>query len=543
MANRPARPAGKTLPQMVEHGLALACEGNVEEARELMLAAFESLAGRNRELELLVEKLRRASVGKRSEAIDPKQMALLFEQMCSGQDGREPEAMVDPELEARVDEQLDREIEQAGEAGGGEKKKRDKRERDVERKVRRRELAEGERECEGCGRVKSEIGVDVRRTLEYVPGHFVELEDHLAKYACGNCRDGVQTAPEFEPKVIERSPAGASLLAHIIVSKYVDHSPLNRLASVYARSGFDISVSTLADWVGAAADQLEPLVDALIKLVRASFLVRTDATGIKVLDPSKPENIVKGAMWCYVGDDKLIVYRYTPAGEGADGPWTFLAGRTGYVQADASNMFDRIFNGKVAWATEVGCWGHARRGWFDLKDVDSRVAYPLKIVARLYRIEHLADARGLDPPERARLRQERSQPELDKLKRWILRTQRDEPPKSALSRANAYVLNQWQALGRFVEDGRLALDNNLTEQQMRAIAMGRRNYLFCGSHRAAKRAAVLYSLVRTCALHGVEPLPYLTDVLRKLAAGWPQKRIGELLPGAWTNAAALAVQA
>ena len=238
-------------------------------------------------------------------------------------------------------------------------------------------------------------------------------------------------------------------------------------------------------------------------------------------------------MWCYMGDDRDVVFRYAPTGEGATGPWEFLAGRTGYVQADAASVFDRVFNSTVASAEEVGCWAHARRRLVALKDMDCRVAYPLKLIARMYRIERLADARELSVDERTLLRKERSASVLEKLKRWFVLTHRSEPPSSDLAMATGYPLNHWTALTRFVDDGRLSLDNNICEQQMRAIALGRRNYLFCGSHDAARRTAVLYSLMRTCAQHNVPPLPYLTDVLRKLADGWPQKRIHELLPDRW----------
>jgi hypothetical protein len=164
------------------------------------------------------------------------------------------------------------------------------------------------------------------------------------------------------------------------------------------------------------------------------------------------------------------------------------------------------------------------------------VAYPLRLFRRLYRIERLAKLRGLGPEECAALRQERSQPILDKLKEWLESVQRTEPPSMALAKAANYMLNHWVALTRFVSDGRLDIDNNLCERQIRAIALGRRNFLFFGSHRGAARGAVIYSLLRTCALHGVEPVAYLTDVLQKLAVGWPSDRMAELLPDQWQAA-------
>ncbi len=284
-------------------------------------------------------------------------------------------------------------------------------------------------------------------------------------------------------------------------------------------------------WVAGVAERVEPLVDRIAsRILTNAYVVGTDATGLRVLDPSSAENIQRGTIWGYVGDGKDVVFRYTPTGEGASGPWEFLAGRQGYVQADASSVFDRLFNGQVASAVEVGCWAHARRRFVALQDTDCRVAYPIKLIGRLYRIEHLADLKDLSPPERVRLRGERSRRALDTLHGWLVATLASEPPASEFAKACGYILNQWTALTRFLEDGRLGLDNNGVERQLRDIALGRKNFLFAGSHPAAQRTATLYSLLRTEAQHGVPPLPYLTDVLQRLAEGWDPNRLDELLP-------------
>lgn len=274
-------------------------------------------------------------------------------------------------------------------------------------------------------------------------------------------------------------------------------------------------------------------MDRLAARVLAADIVRTDATGLRVLDPQSPENIQRGSLWAYIGDDRDVLFRYTSTGEGVTGPWEFLAGRTGYIPADAATVFDRLFDGQVAAAVELGRWSHGRRRLVALQDTDYRVAYPLKLIGRLYRIEHLADARHLTPGARAELRQERSTPVLETLKRWFVATRTTEPPSTDLGKAAGYVLNHWVALTRFVADGRVSLDNNLCEQQLRDIALGRKNYLFAGSHAAARRAAALYRLTRTCAQYGVPPLPYFTDVLGKVASGWDAARLEELLPHRW----------
>jgi len=529
-----ARRELEALREVRESARALLAEGKVEETWEFFLAALEAVLLKNRDLELLVAKLRRARIGTKSERMDLAQLALLFEALLE-QGG--PEAPVDPEAEAKEDAELDRAIESAEQAQPAAERKKRKtgpgwQTRGVERRVHHVEVPEAERACADCGRPMKRIGEDISRRLEYVPAHFVEHEYHREKYACGSCKDGVTTAPA-PPPVLERSAAGASLLAHVVVSKYADHTPLHRLSRIYARSGAEIPVSTLADWTAGVGDLVAPLVERLAARVLAADIVRTDATGLRVLDPQSPEHIQRGSMWAYIGDDRDVLLRYTPTGEGATGPWEFLAGRRGYIQADAANVFDRLFDGQAASAIELGCWAHGRRRLVALQDTDCRVADPLKLIGRLYRIEHLADAQQRTPEERAELRQERSTPVLEKLKRWLVATQKSEPPSTDLAKAAVYPLTHWGALTRFVEDGRVSLDNNLCEQQLRDIALGRKNYLFAGSHDAARRAAVLYSLTRTCAQYGVPPLPYFTDVLAKLASGWDADRLEELLPPRW----------
>ncbi len=527
-----ARAEPAALAQIRESTQALFAEGRPDEALDYSLAALAAVLRRNTELERLVTLLRRARLGTRSERISPEQMALLLEELKQ-LGGAEAEA--DPIAEAREDEALSQELESARAAADAQTERHPSRKRwhtrEVEQRVHHLEIAPEERTCPECGREKRRIGEDITHRLEFVPAHFIEHEYHREKYACSSCKRGVSTA-EAPPAVIERSVADASVLAHVVVSKYVDHTPLQRLHRIYARSGVEIAVSTLADWVARVADRVTPLVDVLAARLLNAHLVGTDATGLKVLDPGSPDHIERGTLWCYVGDERDVVFRYTPTGEGESGPWTFLAGRHGYIQADAASVFDRLYNGRAAFAVEVGCWAHARRKYVELQTTDCRVAYPLQLIGRLFRIERLADTQQLDAEARRVLRTERSSLVLGKLKRWLIATVEKEPPGSALAKAASYNLNHWDALTRFLDDGRLRLDNNLCEQQLRDVALGRKNFLFAGSHDAARRTAVLYSLMRTCAQHGVVPLPYLTDVLGKLT-GWDPSRLEDLLPDRW----------
>ena len=523
----PKPSGGVALAQVRSAVTDLAQDGRHAEAIEYALAALAAVLQQSSALELLVAKLRMAGIGTRSERTNAEQLALLLDELLT----QAPHADVDPESEAREDAALTDEIARADAASPTPRRQRRswRTSETVAREVHTHDVPAAAKVCVTCGREQRCIGHDDRQLLEYVPARFLVHEHQLQKYACGYCKDGVTTAAG-PTTVLDQRSADASLLAHVVVSKYADHTPLTRLAGIYERSGATIAVSTMADWVAAVADQVTPIVDVLAHRVQRAHVIGTDATGLKVLDPTSAAHIEHGTIWCYVGDGMDVVYTYAPTGEGATGPWEFLQGRAGYVQADAASVFDRVYNGQAGTAVEVGCWAHARRRLVELQPTDCRVAYPLQLIARLYRIEHLADAQHLAPPDRARLRHERSLPVLHKLQHALARAHLNEPPSSAFAKATRYVLNHWAALTRFLDDGRLLLDNNGTERQLRAVAVGRKNYLFAGSHDAARRAAMLYSLLRTCAQHGVPPLPYVTDVLRKLREHVP---VHELLPDRW----------
>jgi len=507
---------------------ALIAEGRGEEAIELAFAIFMQLQHRNINLVLELALERRKRAGRTTEKIDPAQLLLMLEVMMTGA----VDESVDLAATTTEDEVLDREhdaLETATPAAPRHRPVRRRLPRTLPRDVIHHELSEAERSCATCGEPMVKIGEDVSELLELVPSHFRVQEHHRAKYACGRCKEGVKTAPGAD-KLIDKGLAGPGLLAHVVVSKYEDHLPLNRLAEIYVRGGVELASSTLCGWVEAVAEEVRPVVERIWEKAQAAHTLQTDGSGLKVLDRDDPEGVRTGTMWCFVGDEQYVTFKYAPTGSGEDGPWKFLAGREGYLQADAASVFDRLYNGAKANATEVGCWAHARRKFHALADSDARVAYPLKLISQLYRVEDLADRRGLDAEAREALRRDRASPILERLDRWLQRTIMSEPPASALAKACGYSRKQWVALTEFVGDGLLPLDNNCCERQIRSLAIGRKNYLFAGSDAGAERAAILYSLLRTAALAGIDTYAYLIKLLERLAAGWPQRRIDELLP-------------
>lgn len=509
----------------------LVAAGRAEDAVNALLKAVEDLATRLALLEVGV-------ATRRSEKVDARRLALAMAQLS-------PEQAQDdtPESDATLrDTQVEAEIEALQKQAKATRPRSKRGGRNpipasVPRTPERVPVDETARACPNCGAERVVIDFETSEVLEIVPLHFHVVRYEREKRACPSCPDGGVVVAPPGAKVWDRALAGPALLAQLVTSKYEDHVPLARLRTMYRRMGVDIAVSTLAAWTARVALDLEPLWRALWKEVLASHVVQTDASGLQVLDRDHEDGIVAGTMWCYVGDKNQVVFRYTENGTGHAGPWTALAGRKGYVQADAANVFDALYDGRKAEAVEVGCWAHVRRRFVKLMEKDPRAAHAVDLIGKLYRIEELATLKNLDAAARQALRHQQSPSVLTRLKTWLENTVARENPKSDLRAAARYPLNHWDALVRFLDDGTLALDNNLCELQIRSLAVGRRNWLFAGSHAGARNAAILYSLMRTCARNGVEPDIWLSDVLRKLAAGWPDRRITELLPHRWRDQA------
>lgn len=394
------------------------------------------------------------------------------------------------------------------------------------------DLAEEEKHCPACRQDLRPIGEESSERYEYIPAQLAVIEDVCKKYACA-CTVKTATKP---PQPIEKSTAGASLLAQVIVAKCADHLPLHRQEKIFARHGVDISRQTMCGWLAQCADLLKPLYRSAKEVLFQSKVIGTDDTGVKVLDEKLPFART-GRIWPYYGDQDhpVILYDYT-ATRARAGPEEFLRGYRGHLQADAYGGYDAFFKDPARGLIEVGCWAHARRYFHKALESDqARMGPALLLIAQLYRVEK--HARGLASEDRLRLRQLQSRPILDQLRDYLLEIQAEVLPKSPEGRAVRYTLKNWTALTRYCEDGDLEIDNNATERAIRGVAVGRNNWVFFGSDQGGKTAAVLRSFVASCQRAGVDPFTWLKDVLSRIAAH-PITRLAELLPHNWAPAQA-----
>ena len=390
------------------------------------------------------------------------------------------------------------------------------------------DLSEADKQCSGCGRAKDRIGQDESRVLEYVPAK-LEVHVHVRlKYACRYCKDGVASPPPPE-RPIARGIAGPGLIAQIVVAKFGDHLPLYRQEDFFTRHGLHIPRSTLCDWVQAAAELLRPLYQRQKELSLQSPVLWTDDTPVTVLSAG-PEGSRTGRFWTYIADEHpYSVYDFTES-RARDGPASFLRGFEGYLHADAYGGYDQIYLGSNDAIREVACWAHARRKFFDAKHSSPRDAHQiLEWIRQLYDVEERA--RELSVDARREIRVAEAVPVLDRIGARLAELEKRVLPKSVLSKAVSYASNQWQALRRYAEDGRLSIDNNVSERTLRHQAIGRKNWLFLGSEQAGPRAAVLFTILAGAKRHRIEPWTYLRELLLRLHDDDP--RLDEMLPDKW----------
>jgi transposase len=384
--------------------------------------------------------------------------------------------------------------------------------------------------CPDCGGALSRLGEDVAETLELVPARFKVIRTVRPKLSCTRCDRIVQEPAPHRP--IARGMAGPDLLAHVVVSKYADHLPLYRQSEIYERQGVELDRSTLADWVGGVTRTVEPLVDAIRDHVLQAMKLHADDIPVPVLAPGNGKTKT-GRLWTYVRDDRPSGSTEPPAvwfayssDRKSEHPEKHLARFQGTLQADAFPGFNRLYERGI---TEAACWAHVRRKFYDLFEAHASpiAKEALDRIAALYGIEK--EIRGRPPDERQQIRATRAGPLLDSLQVWFKESLAKLSKKSEVTAAIHYALGRWTQLLRYIHDGRLEIDNNAAERALRAVALGRKNYLFAGSDTGGDRAAAMYSLLGSAKLNGLDPEAYLAHVLAHIA-DHPINRIEELLP-------------
>jgi len=396
--------------------------------------------------------------------------------------------------------------------------------------------------CPCCGGEIHEIGETVSEMLDYVPARLKVIRIRRPKYGCRICGK-LHQAPAPE-RPIAKGLASAGLLAHVLVSKYCDHIPLYRQSQIFARNGVELNRSTLANWVGAAAWWLEPLRTRLAEQVFASQKLFADDTTIPVLDPGRGRTRT-GRLWVYARDDRpwggtdppAAIYYYSPDRR-AERPAAHLKDFKGILQVDGYAGFEQLTAGGTI--KLAACWAHTRRKFYEVHQATgSPIAEEaLRRMGAIYTIEQ--SIRGKPPEERQRVRHVRSRQLIDAMRPWLERQLRRVPGRGGLAEAIRYALARWDALCRFLDDGRIELDTNTVERAIRPITLGRKNHLFAGSDGGADRWAVIATLITSAKLNDVEPYAYLKDVIERMAGGHPAARLDDLLPWNWKAAEASA---
>jgi transposase len=425
----------------------------------------------------------------------------------------------------------------------------------LERRDALYDLTEAEKLCPCCGQPRVCIGEQTAEQLDLEPARFFVLRTRKRTYACRHCDPALvpveqrfQTAGPAEVGPLARGLCGPGLLAYVITAKFADHTPLHRLAGQLARSGVTLGDSTLGGWLVGAAALLDSLYQLLQQRLLRCRVLHSDDTPVK-LRVVGVRRTHKAHLWVYIGDADYpyVVFDFTK-GYTADGPEAFLQGYRGYLQADALAQYQGLYGPDGAW--HCCCWAHARRKFVAAADGgDERAGAALERIGQLYTIERElppllpasdepadAVARQQREEQRRQLRQQQATPVLAELKGWLDERQGQVLPKSALGQAVGYALNHWEALQRYLEQGYLVIDNNLSERTLRAIALGRNNWGLLGSESGGQTAAVLYSIVGTCKHLGIDPLAYLREALPGLFGLGEQPtadQVAAWLPDQW----------
>lgn len=520
----------------------LAAEERIPELIELVVELLVHFRDKNNRLFARLQSALRALYGRKSQKVSSAQLSLLFAELGAA---------------APADALAAADLSQGEEATAGDglvpqppdppKPVRRHRGRTplppaLQRETRVVPVPDVDRVCAGCGQEKTCIGYKVSEILEFIPAHFVVIEEKREKLACPRCpEEGVSTA--LSEKVMDRGRPGPGLLANILVEKLQDSMPLERQMDAYARAGVAISASTLGDWASFGLDVLAPIAARLTTLALGAGYVQADDTGLPVLDRNHPKGILRGHIWAFIGDG-YPAFIYAPDWR-ADHAAEALVGFTGYLQGDGYAGYASMTRGKngkvpvVPPERKLGCGMHIRAKFEKaMKAGDARAAVAIAYFKAIYRIEAACKDEGLSHEARHARRQEQSLPIVEDFFRWVHELEPEVVPGTLLYKATLYAKNQEAVWRRCFTDGRLEIDNGEAERQLRRVAIGRKNYLFAGSEKGAKRLAVGYTVFAACRMHGVNPLAWATDVITKLQAGWPRSELDGLLPHAWARAQA-----
>jgi len=465
-------------------------------------------------LEYQLAQLKRMIYGAKSErfvpANNPEQLSLAFEE-------NEEESQEEPEAETT---QISYE----------RKKRANKKGKAVRAPIpahlpRQTEVIEPENIPEGA----KKIGEEVTEILEMNPGKLYVRQIVRPKYAMPEDEGVVIGSLPSLP--IPKSNAGASLLAHILISKFTDHLPFYRIRQQFKRQGLDVAESTLCGWFSAVSRLLKPLYEVLLRQTLSDDYLQADETPIPVLTSQKPGSTHKGYHWVYHSPlQRLVLFDYRKS-RSREGPVEILKEFTGALQTDGYGGYNGFEQQEGI--TLLACMAHARRKFDQAKDNDyERAAFVLKKMKLLYMTERKAREQNLSYSQRKELRQQESVAVLEELEQWLKSQLSEVMPKSAIGKAIQYTLKLWPRLRRYTEDGRWEIDNNLIENAIRPVALGRKNYLFAGSHEGAQRAAMMYSFLGTCKINKVEPFAWLKDILERIP-DHPVNRLDELLPPNW----------
>jgi len=486
----------------------------LEQARALdTLKVFQAEVER---LRAIIEALQRHRFGRRSEQLDPDQLQLCLEEvetaLAEAEEASEKASRLRADRPCKINRgslpaHLER-IEQVI---------------DVE-----------DRACPCCGGALHQIGEDVSERLDVVPTTFRVLVTRRPRYGCRACESAVVQAPA-PARIVEGGIPTEALIAQVLVSKYADHLPLYRQAQIYARQGIRLDRSTLADWVGRAAWYLRPLRDYVLERLRRSPRLFADETTAPVLDPGRGRTKT-GQIWAYARDDRpwggndppMVAYVYA-ADRKAERPDAHLGDFAGVLQVDGYGGYAALARRRQQ-VSLAFCWAHARRKFYELADSSPVATEVLRRIALLYAIED--EVRGSPAEQRRAIRDDRSRVIVDDLRQYLEARNRQVSAKSKLGEAIRYTLTRWDGLTRFLDNGRIDLDNNAVERSIRPLALNRKNALFAGSDEGGDNWAVIATLIENCKLSAIDPHAWLAETLSKLANGHPANGVGELMP--WT---------